>query len=81
MTTFSQAVIALRNNDSFALVVEEIKSRRETALQTLVASDGVGFARVQGMYRAFDDLISDIEKAEELANLTSDNRRKRPETV
>lgn len=77
--TFAQAVIALKSSEPFALIVDELKSRRETALTTLVTSDGVGFARVQGIFRALDDLISDIEKAEELANLTSDNRRKRPE--
>jgi hypothetical protein len=82
-TTFFKTVVALRSGASgeqFADVVAELKRRRDNANKWLVSTETPeGFARYQGAYRALDELILDIERADEIARLPSDNRKKRPD--
>ena len=73
--TFSQCIIALKQHEPFAVLFEEIKNRQRASLLELTTAQGVEISRLQGQYRAFSDLIQDIERAEELAKLVSDNAK------
>lgn len=83
--TFFKAVTALKTGpavESFNLVVAELKRRRQNAIEWLTRTETPeGFTRYQGAFRVLDELISDIERSEELANLTPDNRKHRPGAV
>lgn len=82
--TFHKAIVALKtgpNAELFGVFLAELERRKQNAMAYLVQTDGTDFARYQGAYRVLEELIADVNGAEQIASLPLDNRRPRPKAA